>query len=118
MSASPLGAHEHVHALGRLRQEHRRLARGIAAADDDDLFAAAQLRLHERRPVVDAGAFELREIVERQPPVLRAGRDDHRRAPGSRVADPMSTAYGLRSQVSRVAPSAITICAPNFCACV
>ena len=44
----------------RLREEHRGLSRRVAAADDDDFLAAAQLRLHERRAVVDAGAFELR----------------------------------------------------------
>ena len=62
VSASPPRADEHVHAPRRLRQEHRRLAGGVAAADDDHLFAAAQLRLDEGRAVVDAGAFELRQV--------------------------------------------------------
>ena len=51
-----------MHAPGRLREEHRRLAGRVAAADDDHLFAAAQLRLDERRAVVDAGALELRQV--------------------------------------------------------
>ena len=70
VSARPLDAHQHVHAPRRLRQEHRRLAGGVAAADHDHFFAAAQLRLHERRAVVDAGAFELRQVLDRRPPVF------------------------------------------------
>ena len=46
--------------LRRLRQKHRGLSRRVAAADDDDLFAAAELRFHRRRAVVDAGALEPR----------------------------------------------------------
>ena len=44
-------------------EEHRRLAGRVAAADDDDLFAAAQLRLHEGRGVVDARALEPRRFA-------------------------------------------------------
>jgi hypothetical protein len=35
---------------------------------------------------------------------------------GTAVSPPTATAYGLRSQVKRVAPLAISTCAPNFCA--
>ena len=58
LSARPCRPHEHVHVPRGLRQEHRRLPGRVAAADDDHLFAAAQLRFDERRAVVDAGAFE------------------------------------------------------------
>ena len=71
-------AHQHVDAPRRRREEDGRLPGGIAAADDDDLLADAQLRLHRRRAVVDAGALEGREVLERRLPVLGAGRDDHR----------------------------------------
>ena len=54
-----------------LREERRRLPRGVAAADDDDLVAAAALRLDVRRGVVDA----------RRPRSARARR---RRACGTR----------------------------------
>ena len=64
--------------FARLREKHRGLARGVAAADDDDLLAGAELRLHRRRGVVHARAFELREVLERRLAVLRARRDDHR----------------------------------------
>ena len=52
--------------------------RGIAAADDDDLLADAELRLHRHRGVKYAGTFELRQVRERRPAVLSAGRNDHR----------------------------------------
>ena len=55
---------EHVNAASVLRQEDCSLTRRVAAADDDHLLAAAQLRLHERRGVVDACPFERREVVE------------------------------------------------------
>ena len=37
---------------------------------------------------------------------------------GTRGPSSIWIAYGFRSQVSWVAPFAIIICAPNFCACV
>ena len=50
------------------REEHRGLAGGVAAADDDDLLARAALGLDVRRRVVDADALEAREVgdVERR----------------------------------------------------
>ena len=62
--------------LGRLREEHGGLAGGVASAHHDHLFAAAELRFDERRAVVDARAFELREVVDRQLAILGARRDD------------------------------------------
>ena len=37
---------------------------------------------------------------------------------GTRAPSSISIAYGLRWQLSSVAPLAISTCAPNFCACV
>ena len=55
------------------------LARRVGPADDDDLVAVAELRfLHEGRVVVDAGAFELREIRERRLTVSGSRGDDYR----------------------------------------
>ena len=71
-------ADEHVDPPRGLGQEHRRLSGRVASADDDHLVAAAGLRLDERRAVVDAGAFESREVLDRGAPVLHAGGDDHR----------------------------------------
>ena len=83
--------------FARLREKHRRLARGIAAADDDDLLADAQLRLHRRRAVVHAGAFELREVLERRLAVLGARRDDHRARADAR---PVVNLHGVRLPVA------------------
>jgi hypothetical protein len=50
---------------GRVREKHRRLARGVPSADDDDVLADAQLGLHSRSGIVHACSFELREVVDR-----------------------------------------------------
>lgn len=55
-----------------------RLTGRVATADHDDLLACTQLRFHERRAVVHACAFELREVFERWLTVLSAGGNDHR----------------------------------------
>ncbi len=57
----PLSANQHVDALRRLGEKHGGLPRGISAADDDDVLADAQLRLHRHRHVVHTRAFEPRE---------------------------------------------------------
>ncbi len=59
--------------IGVLGEEDRGLARGVAAPDDGDAPAAAQLGLDRRRRVVHAGAFELRQPRHVEPPVARAG---------------------------------------------
>ena len=51
---------------GALGQEHRRLAGRVAAADDHDRVAAAQLRLGLRGGVVDAAALELARAAARR----------------------------------------------------
>ena len=63
VSASP-PTNQDVDVPRRLREKDRGLSGRIAAADDDHFVAAADLRLHERRAVVDARALELREPVE------------------------------------------------------
>ena len=67
-----------MHVPAAAREEHRRLAGRVAAADDDHFLALADLRLEVRRRVVDALADEAREVLDRDRPVLRAGRDDDR----------------------------------------
>src|SRR5258705_360128 len=59
----PAGSDEQVNVLRRLREKYRSLSSGVTTSDDDDLLAAADLSLHERRAVIDAGALELREEV-------------------------------------------------------
>jgi hypothetical protein len=51
-------SNEHMHVLGMARQKHRRLARGVAAADHNDLFVFAKSRLDRSRRVVDARSRE------------------------------------------------------------
>src|ERR1700683_1703751 len=60
----------------RLREVDRGLAGGIAATDDDDLIVAAELRFDRSRAVVDAETIEPGDIVEREPAVFGARRDD------------------------------------------
>src|SRR5262249_59509947 len=50
-----VAADHDVDVLDRRREVDRRLARRVAAADDDDLRVLAELRLDMRRAVVDAG---------------------------------------------------------------
>jgi hypothetical protein len=73
-----VGSYDHVDVPRRLGEEHGSLPRCIAAANDANLFAGAQLRLDESGSVVDAGTFELRDILERKLAVFRTGRDDDR----------------------------------------
>ena len=65
-------ANQNVHALCVRSEEHHRLARRVAAANDDDFARFAQLRLDRRRPVVDAFAFEVAEIRKFQASIARA----------------------------------------------
>ena len=79
LSASPLDRDQHMHAPRGLRQEHRRLAGRVAAADHDDVFAAGTAAIRRRsrrsrcrRPRTAAS------LLDRELPVFGAGRDDHR----------------------------------------
>src|SRR5581483_4531922 len=54
------------------------LTGGVAAADDGDAGAAAELRLGRPGGVEDAQPFELREPLDGRPPVLRARREHDR----------------------------------------
>ena len=65
-----------MHAGGRPAEIHRRLAGRIAAADDHRLRSFAVARLDLGRGIVNAGALELGETVDRQPPILDPGRHD------------------------------------------
>ena len=72
----PGPAHQHVHVLRAARQEDGGLAGGVAAADDDDLLVGAEIGLHRRRRVVDAGAFEAVVAGDVELAIARAGGDD------------------------------------------
>ena len=61
-----------------LRHVNGGLAGGIASADDDNVFVAAELRFHEGCAVIDALSFEMGEISDARFVVLRAGGDDDR----------------------------------------
>src|SRR2546426_4302867 len=102
--------------LGRFREKHGSLARGVAATDDRDLVARAQLRLHARGRVIHARTFELRHVCNRGLAVPRPRRDDH----GPRVdATAILHLHGVgRSGAREFAAPFVTItCAPNFWAC-
>src|SRR5438128_9583681 len=72
----PARTYQEVYPLCSLRQKHGRLAGGVASADDNHFFSHAQLRLHECGSIVDAVSFELRQIIDGQPAVPSAGRDN------------------------------------------
>ena len=67
-----------------LAEIDRGLPGGVAAADHEHRGAVADARLEVGRRVVDAGALEALEVLDGQPPVARAGGDDHR--PGGDLA--------------------------------
>src|SRR6266550_9582517 len=69
-------SYEHVYVSRRLSEGHGGLASRVAAANDANLFSGAQLRLDERGAVVNPGVFELRNILQRELPIFRTGRDD------------------------------------------
>src|SRR2546425_8098451 len=71
-------AHQKPHLRDPARQIHRRLARGVAGADQRYLLPGAQPRLHWRGPIVDARAFECREILDIKASVSGAAGDNHR----------------------------------------
>src|SRR5256714_15451635 len=70
------GSDEHVHLSGALREKHGGLASGVTSSDHDHFLALAQLRLDERRAVIDPCSLELRDILEGQFSVFRTRRDD------------------------------------------
>src|SRR5713226_1844972 len=72
----PWPANQQIDVLGDPREEDRCLAGGVSSSDDGHLLAAAQLAFHLRRAVVDADAFELREVRQIQFSILRARRHD------------------------------------------
>jgi hypothetical protein len=71
-------ANKHVHVLRGLREKNCCLTRRVTAADDDNVFAFADLRLDESRAVINPRAFELCEVLEREAAISRARRNDHR----------------------------------------
>ncbi len=60
------------------RQEHRGLAGGVAAADDDDFLFGAKPRLDRRSPIPDAAAFEISEVFDLGAAIARAARHHDR----------------------------------------
>src|SRR5215469_9731827 len=91
-----VGPDEHVDPPTGPPEKHRRLTCRVGTSDDDDLVAVAKLRFfHERRVVVDAGTFELREIGEWRLTVSGSCGDDDR-ASGNRCAVTQPYAVPLR----------------------
>src|SRR5439155_1751146 len=74
--AAARAAEHHGDGAGRLREDDRRLARGVAASDDDHVHAMAEARLDLRGAVIDADSLEPREIRQIRFAILHSGRDD------------------------------------------
>src|SRR5438105_12943874 len=68
-------AYQHVHPGRVIGEEHRGLSGRIAAADDCDFLARAQLGFQRRGPVPDTPAFEVRQAGHRRTAITRAARD-------------------------------------------
>ncbi len=73
-------AHDQPYFCGLTREVHRRLARGVAGADQGHLLRGAQLRFQGRRPIVHARSLEGVEVRDIEPAIARpAGNDDRTR---------------------------------------
>ena len=71
------GTNKHVHTRRMRGKKHRRLARRIPSAHQQDLFVLAQLGFHGRRPVVHATSFVLLQAFDGRPAIDRAAGDHH-----------------------------------------
>ncbi len=69
--------HDEVQPRDVRREEHHRLPRGIAAADQGDLFARAELGLDRRRPIGNARALKGGEVWHVGAAIARARGDHH-----------------------------------------
>ena len=70
--------HQHMHAPRRPAQIHRRLAGRIPAAYNHRRGVLAIPRLDLGRRVINPRTLEMRQPVNRQQPILHAGRHNHR----------------------------------------
>ena len=78
-----------------LGQEYCGLAGGISAAHDDHQLALAHLRLHWRRVVIDAHAFELLAPLDVQATVRSAGCDQETPGGGTLVVIEMEDGVAI-----------------------
>ena len=106
------------HERAALGEPDRSLAGGVAAADHADARRAAELRLGRAGRVEHARALVVGEILERQPAVLGAGRQDD----GARddlvpllEPDNVAAVAGLERNARG---TGVAGRAPNFRACV
>ena len=93
------------------------LAGGVPSADDADALGAAQLGLGRPGGVEDADSLVLVEVIDREPSVLRAGREQDR-ARGDLVivfeADDVASVARLREPaLGRGSRAARRTCAPG-----
>ena len=119
----PGPAHDQVQALDPGREEHDRLTRRVAAADQRHLFSLAQLGFDRGGPVRDARALEGRQVRDVRPAIARAGRDHHGARPHGASVHEFQTrrrpgGHSPPPQSSRATSSGMAISAPNFCAWV
>ena len=77
----PRASHQHVHFGRAVREEDRCLSGGVAASDDRDLLAFAELRFHVGGAVHHTRSLEARELGEGGFSIPRAAGDDHRPRP-------------------------------------
>src|SRR5207248_2724118 len=73
-----VAADEHGDALRVAREEERRLAGGVAAADDEYFLIATGDRLGEGGAVIHSGARQRRGARDVERAVRNAGRDEQR----------------------------------------
>ena len=66
---------EQSHERAAACEPDSRLSRGVAAADDRDPRSTASFRLRRAGRVEHADSLEVGEILEREPPIVGAGRE-------------------------------------------
>src|SRR5258707_1980043 len=71
-------SYEDVHTPSRGCEIHGRLACGVAASDNEHLLAGAELGFHLRGSIVNAGAFELLQVLDARLSIFRTACNDHR----------------------------------------
>ena len=93
-----VGAHQYVDPAATAGQEHRGLARGVAASDDHHVVPLELAGRADRGAVVDAVADEVLQCGDPEAAVVHAGGDDHR-------AGPDVTAGGIFGDLLRLTSS-------------
>src|SRR5258708_5849120 len=87
--------HHHDDPVGPVGQVNGGLPGRVTGAKDHDRFGVAEVGFHRRREVVDPGAVEVRQILDRQPAIFRSRGDDDRSGVDSRAVVDLDGEWSL-----------------------